>query len=142
MAKDNAFLGTGWGFPISFNKQPGAIAVNMVSEDQDIKESLHILLNTVPGERVMQPSYGCGIKNRVFDTINESAITEIKDMIQRAVLFFEPRITLNSIVIDAGDIYDGTVKIELNYTIRTTNTRSNVVFPFYFREGTHVRFSV
>ena len=91
MAKDGmdkAFLGTGWGFPVTFGKHSRAMTVKMVAEDEDIKESLHILLNTVPGERVMQPSYGCGIKTRVFDTINESTVTEMKDMIERAVLFF------------------------------------------------------
>ena len=145
MAKDGvdkAFLGTGWGFPVSFSKHSRAITVNTVSEDEDIKQSLQILLNTVPGERMMQPSYGCGIKARVFDTINESTVTEIKDIIGRAVLFFEPRITLDSIEVDTGDVYEGIVDIQLNYTIRTTNTRSNIVFPFYFMEGTNVRFSV
>ena len=76
----------------------------------------------------------------VFESINESSITEIKDVIERAVLFFEPRISLESIDVDAENVYEGTLNIQLNYKIRTTNTRSNVVYPFYFLEGSHVRF--
>ena len=76
---DKTFLGTGWGFPPSF--EGVACAARMVSAEQDVRESLHILLSTNPGERVMQPAYGCGLKRRVFDSIDESLLTEIRDEI-------------------------------------------------------------
>jgi len=136
---DKAFLGIGWGFPPEFNKHAGSLAVKMVEEDDDIQESLRILLSTRPGERVMQPDYGCRLNDIVFETMNESTITELKDVIERAVLFFEPRITLQSIDINTDEIYDGKLKIQLNYLIRRTNTRSNMVYPFYYIEGTQVR---
>lgn len=136
---DKSFLGIGWGFPPEFHKHANAIGVKMVAEEEDIGESLRILLSTVPGERIMQPGYGCGLHAMVFETINESTITELKDIIERAVLFFEPRITLESVDIDTDESLEGRLKIQLNYTVRKTNTRSNIVYPFYYLEGSQVR---
>jgi phage baseplate assembly protein W len=136
---DKAFLGVGWSFPPEFHKRADALGVKMVAEEEDIGESLRILLSTNPGERVMQPSYGCGLKAMVFATINERTITELKDIIERAVLFFESRITLEDIDVNTEDALDGILKIQLNYSVRKTNTRSNIVYPFYFREGSQVR---
>ena len=67
--------------------------------------------------------------------LDESAVTRIRDTIERAVLFYEPRITLDEIDIDTVDALDGVVKIRLNYTVRQTNSRSNFVYPFYYREA-------
>ena len=136
MNLNKSFMGVGWGFPPTFNKAAGQTA--MVEAEEDIHESLIILLSTTPGERIMLPSYGCGLKAHVFDELNESVITEIKDTIRRAVLFFEPRITLNAIRIDDADMLGGQLNIHLDYTIRGTNTRSNMVYPFYFLEGSNV----
>ena len=136
---DKSFLGAGWSFPPEFHKHANAIGVKMVAEEEDIAESLRILLMTVPGERVMQPTYGCGLHAMVFENINESTITELKDIIERAVLFFEPRITLESVDVDTAESLEGRLKIQLNYTVRKTNTRSNIVYPFYYLEGSQVR---
>jgi len=133
---DKGFLGLGWRFPPEFNRYEKS--VSMVSEEEDIREALRILIFTVPGERIFHPAYGCGLKRMVFEHINESAVTEIKDVIERAVLFFEPRITLNTVEVDAENMLEGQLKIQLSYTIRTTNSRSNMVFPFYYREGTRL----
>jgi phage baseplate assembly protein W len=133
---DKTFLGKGWSFPPEFDKRTKA--VKMVAYAEDIQESLKILLSTVPGERVMQPTFGCGLKELIFENISESVITEIKDVIERAVLFFESRITLESVDVNTESVYEGFIKIRLNYTIKTTNSRSNIVYPFYFNEGTNI----
>jgi phage baseplate assembly protein W len=144
MSLDKSFLGSGWAFPPTFSKQPLAVGgggkVAMSSAEEDIRESLTILLSTTPGERIMQPAYGCGIKSHVFDTLSTSVITEIRNLVERAVLFFEPRITLNNVVIRDDDAINGRLDILLDYTIRTTNTRSNMVYPFYLLEGSNVSF--
>jgi hypothetical protein len=129
------FLGTGWSFPPEFAKRGG---LKTVSDEQDIHESLIILLSTRPGERIMQPDFGCGLRAQVFEVMSEGAVMAIKDLIARAILFFEPRITLDRIVMDDSEIIDGLLRIRLEYTIRTTNSRHNMVYPFYFREGTNV----
>lgn len=134
---DNSFLGRGWGFPPEFD--PLTKAVRLVSDEDDIGESLWILLSTRPGERVMQPTYGCGLHALVFESLNERTVSDIRETVERAILFFEPRIRLNRIVIDTDQAHEGVLRIGIDYTVRTTNTRSNIVYPFYFREGTNVR---
>jgi phage baseplate assembly protein W len=136
---NKAFLGIGWGFPPEFHKRGEALEAKMVAEEEDIRESLRILLSTRPGERVMQPDYGCGLHAMVFEGLDESTVTELEDIIQRAILFYEPRITLESIDVNTEDELEGRLKIQLNYNVRKTNTRSNVVYPFYYLEGTQVR---
>lgn len=136
METDKSFLGRGWGFPPEFDKHSKSI--RMVSGEEDIDESLRVLMATAPGERVMQPDYGCGLKLRVFENINESNLTSIKDAIRHAVLFYEPRITLENIEIDEERADEGVLYIKLIYTVRTTNSRSNLVYPFYFQEGTNI----
>jgi phage baseplate assembly protein W len=135
MDDDLSFLGTGWSFPPEFSRRG---QVSMVSAEEDIRQSILILLGTTPGERVMQPIFGCGLKSQVYENINESTITILKDLIKRAILFFEPRVILQSIEIDQSSSYDGYLRIHLSYNIISTNTRHNIVYPFYFREGTDV----
>lgn len=136
MDTDISFLGTGWSFPPEFSKRGAA---RMISADEDIRQSLHILLSTTPGERVMQPSFGCGLKNHVYDGINESTITILKDLIRRAILFFEPRVVLESIEADTSNAIEGRLEFTIVYTIISANTRHNIVFPFYLREGSDVQ---
>ncbi len=136
MAVDKSFLGTGWSFPPEFNKSERD--VKLVTEEEDIRESLHILLSTTPGERIMQPTYGCGIKSMVFEQITGSFITVIKDTIEKAVLFFEPRVILETVDVDATREFEGILEIVLHYIVRTTNRRDNIVYPFYFIEGTNI----
>ncbi|MBC7605042.1 MAG: GPW/gp25 family protein [Ramlibacter sp.] len=115
------------------------IGASMISAEPDIQQSLRILLATNPGERVMQPAYGCGIKRMVFEQMNESTLTEMRHLIEKSILFFEPRITVNEIAIDTDHWIDGELRIHIDYTVRTTNSRNNMVFPMYFREGTGVK---
>lgn len=134
--RNRSFLGTGWGFPPQFDMESGK--VGMVSDDDDIRESLRILLATNPGERVMRPTFGCGLKARVFESITVANVTEIRDLVERAILFFEPRITVEGVEIKVEDPLGGLVLVNVSYTIRTTNTRSNMVYPFYIYEATNV----
>jgi phage baseplate assembly protein W len=133
---DRSFLGRGWAFPPRFGETD--LQVAMVDTEQDIAESLHILLRTRPGERIMHPTYGCRLHWLVFEVIQDGLITDIRDMIERAIVFFEPRIELEDISIDTEREFEGVLEITIDYRIRSTNTRSNIVYPFYFKEGTHV----
>ncbi|MRW89715.1 hypothetical protein GJ699_06945 [Duganella sp. FT80W] len=135
MATDQSFLGTGWSFPPEFSRRG---KVHLVSADEDIHQSLRILLSTAPGERVMQPTFGCGLKLQVFQVINESTVTKLKDVIARAILFFEPRVKLDNITVDISMAHDGRLDFQLYYTVISTNARHNIVYPFYFREGSDV----
>lgn len=110
----------------------------MVTADEDIRQSLIILLSTTPGERPVKPKYGCDLKSLLFEPIGGSTNYLIKDMIKTAVLFYEPRVDLDEIDIDKAQEPEGKIRITLHYTVRSTNIRSNIVFPFYKTEGTIV----
>lgn len=137
MNHKKTFLGVGWKFPPQFDKR--SKTVTLVSEEEDIKESLFILLSTRPGERVMQPEYGCDLSVLNFEQIASSFSSRVESIIQYAVLHFEPRIILNEVNVMAEGYYDGTVEITVHYTVRKTNKRSNIVFPYYIIEGTDVK---
>lgn len=136
MDTDISFLGTGWSFPPEFSIRAG---VRMVSAEEDIRQSLHIVLGTAPGERVMRPSFGAGIKQHVFDNIDETTVTILKDAIERAILFFEPRVVVDVIHADAALALEGRLDFRIEYTIISTNTRHNIVYPYYCLEGSDVQ---
>lgn len=140
MISDKSFLGTGWSFPPEFNSQQATSV--MVSEEEDVMQSLRILLGTRPGERVMQPGFGCDLDVMLFEPITTTLIAYVKELIQNAILYFEPRIELDSININTVEIHDGLILIELNYAIRSTNSRFNLVYPFYLNEGADVNESI
>ena len=139
MKHKKTFLGVGWKFPPTFDKRAGSVV--LVSEEEDIRESLRILLTTKKGERVMLPEFGCDLHHMVFESIDSNLISEMKRLIQQAVLYFEPRIILEEVVINTNRQLDGILEINLIYIIRKVNKRSNMVYPFYILEGTDVRYS-
>jgi phage baseplate assembly protein W len=133
MAGDSEFLGTGWGFPPSFERQ--GRAVRMVEAEQDIQQSLHILLSTGLGERAMRPGFGWQRDALLFEPLSASFATYLKREIETAILFFEPRIRLDKLGFEPPSDDPGVVRIRLDYTIRATNTRTNLVYPFYLDEA-------
>ncbi|MBL4703339.1 MAG: GPW/gp25 family protein [Flavobacteriales bacterium] len=136
MGEKNSFLGTGWKFPPEFDKK--VKHVKMSTNEADIKESLIILLSTRPGERLMNPKYGCNLDELLFTPLNLTLKTYVADLIRTAILYFEPRIDVEKININKGDELKGELLIELDYIIRSTNSRRNFVYPFYQAEGTEI----
>lgn len=130
--KNKSFLGTGWSFPPSFSRTQSSVM--LVSDVTDIEQSLHVLLSTRRGERVMQPTYGCNLDVLLFEPISLTLITYITDMIRTAIMYHEPRITLNKLNVSDSDMLEGVVLITLDYTVKTTNSRFNYVYPFYKNE--------
>lgn len=141
MAQTNtSILGTGWSFPPTFNKL--SLTVDMVSDYKDIQESLMILLGTTPGERLMNPKYGCNLKKFVFEKIDATLITEINDCIAQAIAHFEPRVQFIEATLMEEANLEGRIHINISYSVIITNTRHNIVFPFYMMEGTNVDMSL
>ena len=132
----DSFLGTGWGFPPAFDTV--ANTVIMTSDEADIQLSLQILLATRKGERVMVPDYGCNLDEMLFEPMTTTFKTYIREMIKTAILYYEPRIDLSSIQVDDSRETEGVILIILNYTVRTTNSRFNFVYPYYKNEGTEI----
>ncbi|MCG8696948.1 MAG: GPW/gp25 family protein [Bacteroidales bacterium] len=131
-----SFLGRGWSFPPTFDK--GSKGVKMLEDEDDIKSSLHILLSTSIGERIMQPTYGCNLDKLIFENLNTTLKTYIVDLVRTAILYHEPRIDLDKVSIEPSNEYEGQILIIVEYVVRTTNSRQNYVYPFYLNEGTNV----
>jgi phage baseplate assembly protein W len=86
----------------------------------------------------MSPKFGCALSSLIFDSIDSILINRITDSVRTAVLNYEPRVTLENVKVDTSGAYEGLVHLILEYTIRKINVRSNIVYPFYFKEGTHI----
>ena len=136
MPNDPSFLGTGWTFPPAFDKD--SASVEMVSDVEDIRQSLQILLSTSLGERVMLPDYGCNLRDFQFEPVNNTFLGFIEDLVRRAILFFEPRIEVENITItEPADsiLLEGKLSIEVEFRVQESNSRSNFVYDFYLREA-------
>ena len=128
-----SFMGTGWAFPPRFSRERQG--VETVSDTDDIRESLQILLSTALGERVMQPKYGCNLDDLLFEPLNTTVRTYIRGLVKQAILIYEPRIQLNDVTIEMIDEPGGRVDLVVDYTVRSTNSRFNLVYPFYRQEA-------
>lgn len=130
MEIDKNIIGRGWSFPPSFVKDGSSGEVVMTEGSEDIDNSLHILLNTAFGERVMRPEYGCDLRRFLFDPINANMEAYIKKIVEEAILYFEPRIRPENVTVD---VRDGEMEINVRYQIKATNSRYNYVYPFYLK---------
>lgn len=130
---DQSFLGTGWSFPPTFNGR-GA-NVELVSGLEDIHQSLQILLSTQLGERVMQDQFGCDLHHLLFEEVDQNLVNSITSMVTDAILYHEPRIALDKLDVSQSETRQGLLLISIEYTVRSTNSRFNMVYPFYINEA-------
>lgn len=134
--EDKSFLGTGWAFPPTFNIATGS--VEMARQEEDIKQSLNILLSTSKGERVMQPQYGCNLTDYMFESLSSTLIGYIKDRVRNAILYYEPRIIVEKIEVtseESFELIEGKFTIIIEYSIPGTNSRFNYVYDYYKNEA-------
>lgn len=132
----NSFLGTGWAFPPAFDSGSGS--VEMVSDYKDIEQSLNILLSTSLGERVMQPDYGCNLTDYMFESLSSTLIGIIKQKVENAILYYEPRIVAENVKVttaDSFDLIEGKFTISVEYSIPQINSRFNYVYDYYLKEA-------
>ncbi len=133
--ENNSFLGRGWSFPPTF--KTGENSVEMVEDEEDIKQSLKILLSTIKGERIMLPDYGANVEDLLFEPLTVSFAKRMSVDIERAILFYEPRIKTDDVSF-RQDTDIGLVELKIDYTIIATNSRRNIVYPYYKNEGTDI----
>jgi len=127
------YLGKGWYFPPTINSKSNQ--TNMISEEEDIRQSLIILLSTRPGERVMRPGFGCNLDIMLFEPLTTSLKRQVQEMIRNSILYYEARIGVNRIDIISDNEIEGKILIKIDYLVRNTNSRFNLVYPFYIDEG-------
>jgi len=127
-----SFLGTGWSFPPSFGA--GGAEVEVVSDEEDVHQALQILLATRRGERPMQETFGCNLDAMLFEEMDQALVNRVTSLISDSVLEHEPRVVLQGVdVSPTGEA--GVLRIRVDYSIPGTNSRYNMVFPFYLNEA-------
>jgi hypothetical protein len=127
------FLGRGWAMPVTLDSRTGHVA-SVVYED-DIRQSILIILETAPGERVMRPNFGCGIHEMVFESMDSTTMQRIRSTVEEALRRCEARIEVLDVTVDETATLEGQLLVQLEYRVRRTNQVGNLVFPFYYREG-------
>jgi len=133
MKNENSFLGRGWSFPPEFTK--GGKELFMAADIEDIKQSLEILFGTTLGERIMQEDYGCNLMDFQFEEMNSGVLNRLRNQIKEAVLYHEARITVNDVKIDVDQTQTGMLSITLDFYVPSSNSRYNLVYPFYLTEA-------
>lgn len=129
------FLGQGWSFPPTFVR--GSNSLELAKAEEDIKQSLHILLSTTIGERVMHSDFGANLHQQVFEPMDAAFQAYVQSIISDAITNFEPRINLDSVDVFVEN-EEGRIELTVNFTIISTNSRANIVYPYYLNEGTNV----
>ena len=127
----NEFLGTGWQFPIEFHGRRLVLSAH----DKSIRESIQIILETARGERVMRPDFGCGLHERVFAVNDSSTRGAVADDVRDALLRWEPRIEVLDVAVTSGGAEDEVLNISIDYRVRSTDNRYNMVYPFYLNRS-------
>jgi len=123
-----AFLGTGWAFPIQADDTGG---IRMRSREEDIREAIGVILGTRLGERAMRPEFGTALGDLVFDPNDANLAGRIEFLVRKALERWEPRIVLKEVrALPARE----RMEIDVRYIVRQTNREDNVVVPFFSRE--------
>ncbi|MPV48633.1 MULTISPECIES: GPW/gp25 family protein [unclassified Pseudactinotalea] len=126
MAED--FIGSGWAFPVRTSRT-GSIA--LTSGENEIEESIRLILATAPGERPMRPEFGCGVHDYVFAPADAGTAGDIAYAVRVALERWEPRIDLEGVTVRFDAAASGVLYIDISYSLRGSNDPRNLVFPFY-----------
>ncbi len=129
-AKD--FLGVGWAFP-PCTAQDGSTAT--ASYEEDVRQAVWIILSTDWGERVMRPEFGAGLRSFVFGPLSQTVLQQVQTRVQQALVTWEPRINVEQVNVTFDPNDPGKLLIAITYRVRVTNTRQNLVYPFFLEEG-------
>ena len=136
MNEQKTFLGIGWQFPPQFPSK--LLGASMTANEQNIHDSLMAIVTTGRGERFLHTLFGCDLKGDIFESLGTTEINRIKNRIKEALVLYEPRITVEEINLDFANIQAGRLEILVEFTVIATNTRTNIVFPYYKNEATDI----
>jgi phage baseplate assembly protein W len=125
---DPSFIGRGIAWPMQVDPTG---SIRLFDATDDIESAMRIILMTAPGERVMRPQFGCAIWELLFEPITSTLLGQIDRAVDEALAQWEPRIVVEGVRSAADDPNDGLVHVYIDYTVRVTNDRRNLVFPFY-----------
>lgn len=126
------FLGTGWHAPARFDEDGSLV---LATHEQCVEQSLWAILETAPGERVMRPEFGCAIHNLLFANPGAEIIGQISVAVYQALSRWEPRVEILGVEVIPDEAQINLLKIEIDYRLKTVNSRFNLVYPFYLDSG-------
>jgi len=133
MDRSKDFLGRGFAFPPRIDSATGQFV--MADSEEDIRQSVYIILMTRMKERAMLPDFGCNLHEYIFELPDSDFEVRIGSEVREALMRYEPRIINVEVTVDTRDIPKGIVYLNINYTVRATNNPNNLVFPYYLMEG-------
>ena len=133
MDRSKDFLGRGFAFPPRIDSATGQFV--MADSEEDIRQSVYIILMTRMKERAMLPDFGCNLHEYIFELPDSDFEVRIGSEVREALMRYEPRIINVEVAVDTKDIPKGIVYLNINYTVRATNNPNNLVFPYYLMEG-------
>lgn len=137
--KSVSFQGTGWSFPPTFDHAD--YSVSMVSGPNNINQSIRQILDTRLGDRSALPTFGSKLHQFMFQTVDQTLQNELRNTIRSSLIQWEPRIDVNQVEVSVSNDAASTVSILVDYTIRSTNTRHNHVYPYSLFEGSNLEYS-
>jgi len=123
------FLGIGWRFPIGLDARGTQIA--QAPYEESVRQAIWIILGTARGERVLRPDFGCGIHDLVFAVNNATTAGLAAQAVGQALILWEPRIDVLDVQVTPKPDEANALLIRIDYRVRSTNTRFNLVYPFY-----------
>ncbi|MEY2996106.1 MAG: hypothetical protein RLZ86_890 [Actinomycetota bacterium] len=121
------FVGRGFPFPLRIDERG---SMTLVGGTEELERSMAVVISTAPGERPFRPRFGCRIWELMFEPINEATMGLMEMYVEEAIRMWEPRVDVDQILVEP-DSMDGAVRISIDYTVRSTNDRRNLVYPFY-----------
>ena len=125
------FIGSGLSFPLRADARG---QVELVTGNEDIEQSIRIILSTQPGERVMRPTFGCRAHELLFEPRSPSIISLLQEYVHDALRIWEPRIDLRQVNVTAADEFGGALLAEIEYQIKATHDTRSIVYPFFIEE--------
>ncbi len=124
-------IGRGWVFPPSMDAR-GAVA--LTNEDNELIQSIYIILSTAPGERVMRPEFGCRIIEYIFAPANLATAGAVEQVVRSALERWEPRIILTEVNVSPSPDMYGLLMIDLKFIVKATREEASLVYPFYLMQ--------
>lgn len=132
MAQSGSFLGKGWSFPPRVGPRGG---IQWAADEVKVAQSIGIILKTAPGERLMRPRFGAGLGNLVFAPLTSQTLSRVSALVRDGLRDWEPRIELEQVRVEVDPAEESKLLIHVGYRVRATNTRANLVYPYYIQEG-------
>ena len=129
--RNDSFPGAGWSFPVTVDHR-GNVALS--EGEMSIRDSNKLIIGTAKGERVMRPEFGCEIHDHIFGTIDGTMLTLVEGCVRDALIQWEPRIDLQDVTAGRDPEHPNRLLIDIKYRVRSTNSESNMVYPFYLTD--------